>query len=943
MINTVFEKSKYRYIFYVIFLFFIILFLVINTSNSYAVTVLSDAEKQAILDGTLDITYDLFGAKGDGNSNDYKAIKAAHDYANDLYVKTGIMRTVYSCSSSNCSAKRYNLGSSQGNGPISVVTNVDWRKANFVVDDFVDTNSDGVNEVSVTDSLFAVISPLSVFSEGSLNYLSFDSSFLTELSNNDVINSNITNLSVLIDALYNGRVNKSDFYNSNINLINKYFNSSQRWALEITNSNKMFIRKGVNENQGSDQSEIIIIDSKTGDVLTEINWNYDDITRIRIWPISDNKISVGNGSFTTHTFNEVYYSDSDGNAVKNSYVQRNIYVSFSGNVELHDINHYLNENTHAYTNKYQNVSNGNYYYGFVRLYNSAYVEMNDIYLVPHTPARIVSNNIIGSGSNGTYDLIIDNSVNVFIDNMNYSCNIYNTDGTTLNWNTCYKNNIINEEKWGIMGSNSTKNLFITNSKLNRIDAHRGTRNLHVADTTIGVGNGLKSMTLIGNGYFYGENLKIDSANHLLDLRSDYGATWDGTIVLNNIDFIVNKDSTNPAVVYAINDENWNFGYNSYFPNLYINGLNIDTTTKGASNVSYVTFLQLSNLFSNGNSTIDRSNSRNLYYFKDNIYLNNLTTNGNNFKLFTYSFPNSSTDVLNVNSYGGNNVVNVYLDSDVEVNSKITSHNFPKFNVVNSMNNVSSDVADYFDNLKNTSKMPAANKPLVGNIKLSSGSINEEIENDRFDYTADFVFEEGDSTVVTIDLEPLYVGTNLSWTSKTVDLGNGNDTINFSVSNPAGQTTNYTLSFSVVFQKDEIIELPEILKFNSGILVDNNSNYLKLENFDINVSNMLEKIETNGEISVFDKFGSLISDNSLITTGCLVNIKFSSSTNSYSIIVSGDVNGDGTLSVLDIVKINNHLIDSDKILTGLYYTAADYNTDSELSVLDIVKINNMLLK
>lgn len=107
--------------------------------------------------------------------------------------------------------------------------------------------------------------------------------------------------------------------------------------------------------------------------------------------------------------------------------------------------------------------------------------------------------------------------------------------------------------------------------------------------------------------------------------------------------------------------------------------------------------------------------------------------------------------------------------------------------------------------------------------------------------------------------------------------------------------------------------------------------------------MLEKIETNGEISVFDKLGSLIGDNSLVTTGCLVNIKFPSSTNSYSIIVSGDVNGDGTLSVLDIVKINNHLIDSDKILTGLYYTAADYNTDSELSVLDIVKINNMLLK
>lgn len=943
MINVFFDESKYKYIFSFVFVFLLFLFLVINMSNSYAVTVLTDDEKQAIFDGTLDITYDLFGAKGDGNSNDYKAIKAAHDYANDLYVRTGIMRTVYSCSLADCSGKRYNLGLSQDSGAISVITNVDWREANFVVDDFVDTNSDGVNEVNVTDSLFAVKSPLSVFSGGSLNFLTYDDNFLTELSNNNVINSNSTNLSILIDALYNGRVNKSSFYNNNVNLINKYFSSSQRWALEITNSNKMFIRKGVNENQGSDQTEVIVIDSKNGDVLTDINWDYNDISRIRIWPISDNKISVGNGSFTTHTFNEVYHVDTNGNAVKNSYSQRNIYVSFSGNVELYKINHYLNENTHAYTNVYQNVANGNYYYGFVRLYNSAYVDINDVYLVPHTPTRIVSNNTIGTGSNGTYDLTIDNSVNIFIDNMNYSCNIYNTDGTTLNWNTCYKNNMINEEKWGIMGSNSTKNLFITNSKLNRIDAHRGTRNLYVKDTTIGVGNGLRSMTLIGNGYFYGENLKIDSANQLLTLRDDYGATWDGTIVLNNIDFIVNKNSTNPAVVYAINDENWNFGYNSYFPNLYINGLNIDTTTKGANNVSYVTFLHLSNLTSNGNSTIDSSNSRNLYYFKDNIYLNNLTTNNNNFKLFTYSFPNSSTDVLGIGSYGGNNVVNMYLDSDVEVNTKVTSHTSPKFKVVSSMDDISDEVAAYFEDLKLKSKMPVSNKPLIGNIGLSKGSINESINNSQFNYTADLLFESGEDTKVTINLEPLYVGTSLSWTTKTIDFKNDSNVVKFSVTNPSGDIMNYTLTFSVVIQEDEIIELPEILKFNSGVFVDSNFNYLKLDSFDVSVSNILEKIETNGEISVFNSSGALISNNTLVTTGCLINIKFPSSTKSYSVIVSGDANGDGTLSVLDIVKINNHLIDSSKTLTGLYYTAADYNTDTNLSVLDIVKINNVLVK
>ena len=60
------------------------------------------------------------------------------------------------------------------------------------------------------------------------------------------------------------------------------------------------------------------------------------------------------------------------------------------------------------------------------------------------------------------------------------------------------------------------------------------------------------------------------------------------------------------------------------------------------------------------------------------------------------------------------------------------------------------------------------------------------------------------------------------------------------------------------------------------------------------------------------------------------------------IVLGDVNGDGELSVFDIVKINNHIVDTEKQLQGVYSKAGDYNKDGELSVFDIVKINNKII-
>lgn len=88
---------------------------------------------------------------------------------------------------------------------------------------------------------------------------------------------------------------------------------------------------------------------------------------------------------------------------------------------------------------------------------------------------------------------------------------------------------------------------------------------------------------------------------------------------------------------------------------------------------------------------------------------------------------------------------------------------------------------------------------------------------------------------------------------------------------------------------------------------------------------------------------IISTNNYVYTGSTVNIyKNGALFKEITNIVSGDTNGDGTLSVLDIVKINNHIVDTSKKLSEIYALAGDYNNDGGLSVLDIVKINNAIV-
>lgn len=64
--------------------------------------------------------------------------------------------------------------------------------------------------------------------------------------------------------------------------------------------------------------------------------------------------------------------------------------------------------------------------------------------------------------------------------------------------------------------------------------------------------------------------------------------------------------------------------------------------------------------------------------------------------------------------------------------------------------------------------------------------------------------------------------------------------------------------------------------------------------------------------------------------------------SYEVVIYGDVNGDGEINVLDMIKVNRHILGLDK-LSGMYLVAADANRKGDgLNVLDMIYINRHAL-
>jgi len=485
-------------------------------------TLLQDIESKKVK-----LTYECFGAVGDGKTNDYFAIKKAHDFANMEYAKKGIFLTVYATS-----GKIYYLGSNKINGksyPITVITDVDWQNASFIVDD---TDSD----VDTSKSLFNVVSLMSVSTgKAIVEYKDDISSEVWQYKN---IPKNSNNLKSLVDAILNDSKVMSPTQKT-------YFNSTNVIALALNDSGVKFYRSA-NTSNFYNKTELILVDRNTGEVLNDVENDYSEVTRIRAWPIPNRPISLKNAIFITRTLNQAVNLNDRNNA----YVQRNIYINFTGNVHVSNVVHFLDENYKKNNN--QNNPIGNAYYGFIRLYNSAYIKLSNLALTPHNFAKYNS----GRNSYGTYDLTFDMTSFLNIDKLVYACN---TDP-----HTCYDNTIVNDNVWGLIGSNESKNVFITNSTVNRIDAHRGIRNLYISDTTIGS----KGLVLTGSNYFYAKNLVVDRADQIIELRKDYGSSWDGVMILNHIKYVVSDRSSSPTIITS-NNEQKNYGYSNYFPELYI--------------------------------------------------------------------------------------------------------------------------------------------------------------------------------------------------------------------------------------------------------------------------------------------------------------------------------------------------------------------------------------
>ena len=113
---------------------------------------------------------------------------------------------------------------------------------------------------------------------------------------------------------------------------------------------------------------------------------------------------------------------------------------------------------------------------------------------------------------------------------------------------------------------------------------------------------------------------------------------------------------------------------------------------------------------------------------------------------------------------------------------------------------------------------------------------------------------------------------------------------------------------------------------------------------INRNTSIEKFKENilsnaTNIHFIDSDNNEVVDNKeLVKTGMKVNFKNKDDEKTYTIIVRGDLDGDGEITIVDFSKILLHISEKKGFeLTGNAYRGADMNNDGDVNIVDFSKL------
>lgn len=131
--------------------------------------------------------------------------------------------------------------------------------------------------------------------------------------------------------------------------------------------------------------------------------------------------------------------------------------------------------------------------------------------------------------------------------------------------------------------------------------------------------------------------------------------------------------------------------------------------------------------------------------------------------------------------------------------------------------------------------------------------------------------------------------------------------------------------------------------SAKVTISETSGYISKISVETTVSSLLSYINEKEYVSVLDKNGSVVSGEKVLCTGMTAAIMDEGTvTKRYTIIVTGDTNGDGKINITDMIAVKACTLKKSD-LSGAYEKAGDVNGDGKINITDFIKVKATTLK
>ena len=475
---------------------------------------------------TLDVSivrYSDFGAVGDGVTNDFVAIKNAHDYANisGQQVVADPDATYYISKATIDERLFY----------ISIRTNTDWKGAKFIIDD---------TETTQVEMLKQCESPIIRIESDLVPYV-------IPKDNLPAINNKYT---------FGPSTKKIDL------------GLGYAAMLIIRNQDhKISFRYGVSYETGGDiQDEIIVVD-KYGNVdkSTRLLYDFEKVTLITAYRIDMPTLTVENATFTTKASRvDSTILDPAGSgtmvAKYNTPFDRGISVERS-NTTLSGIKHYVEGEFN--TQEEKDGLTGANYAGFFSASYASNVTLKDCVLSGRRNYGIGESYDLQADFVNALRLVNCEQHNYYVEDENGKT-VLGTSASTITKKQMYS---------PISNVSYCKNIEYNNSTLSNLYMIRPSFNVKIIDSTV------SEIDIVGGGDFTIENSTVEN-NKFFNLIVDYGSSWDGTIIIK--DTVLDTTTKKPSIFTMLWTNN-DYGYTCVMPSIVLDNI-VKTSTGTAINL-----------------------------------------------------------------------------------------------------------------------------------------------------------------------------------------------------------------------------------------------------------------------------------------------------------------------------------------------------------------------